>query len=124
MNKRILIIDDDACIRELTQVSLEIAAGWEVLVASSGMEGVAKAVAAQPDAILLDMMMPNMDGLDTLQALRRDAKMQNVPVIFLTAIDSGQRDKLAQNLGVVAVFDKNFNPRTLASELATVLGWN
>ena len=124
MSKRILIIDDDDYIRELTQVSLELGAGWEVVGAGSGQEGIAKAEAEQPDAILLDVMMPNMDGLDTLQALRSDAKMQNVPVIFLTAIDSHHRDKLAQTLGVAAVFDKPFNPITLASEVAAVLGWN
>ncbi len=124
MNKRILIIDDDDYIRELTQVSLEIGAGWEVVGAGSGREGIAKAEAEPPDAILLDVMMPNMDGMDTLQALRGDAKMQHIPVIFFTAIDSDKRDKLAQTLGVAAVFDKPFDPITLASKVAAVLGWN
>ncbi|WP_199249903.1 response regulator [[Phormidium] sp. ETS-05] len=124
MTKRILIIDDDDYIRELTQISLEIGAGWEVVGAGSGKEGIAKAEAEQPDAILLDVMMPNMDGMDTLQALRCDAKMQHIPVIFFTAIDSDRRDKLAQTLGVAAVFDKPFDPITLASKVAEVLGWS
>ena len=61
-NKQILLIDDEYRIREVTKMSLEMMAGWKVLTASSGSEGLAIAQSQQPDAILLDMMMPDLDG--------------------------------------------------------------
>ncbi|NEQ11264.1 MAG: response regulator, partial [Moorea sp. SIO4E2] len=71
--KRILVIDDDDGVREIIQFSLEAAAGWEVLTAASGKEGLAKAEADQPDAILLDVMMPELDGPATFRQLQANA---------------------------------------------------
>ena len=65
--KRILVIDDDDGVREIAQFCLEAAAGWEVLTAASGSEGLATAESEQPDAILLDVMMPDMDGATTFR---------------------------------------------------------
>jgi CheY-like chemotaxis protein len=68
--KRILVVDNEDYIQEATQISLETMAGWQVMTAGSGREGLLKAAAEQPDAILLDFMMPEMDGLTTFQQLQ------------------------------------------------------
>ena len=80
--RRILLVDDDDHIREVAQLSLEMTASWEVLTAGSGSEGLAKAAAEQPDAILLDMMMPDMDGSTTFQGLRADQRTRRIPVVL------------------------------------------
>ncbi len=121
--KRILIIEDDDDIREVTKLSLEIGAGWEVFGASSGQEGLAKAASEQPDAILLDVMMPDMDGTLTFEKLRADQATRHIPVVFLTAkIQASDRRRYA-DLGVSAVIAKPFDPLTLAPQVAKFLGW-
>lgn len=83
--KQILIIDDEDDIREVAQVSLEMMGHWAVLTACSGQEGLMKAAAAQPDAILLDVMMPDMDGPSTFQHLQQTPALCHIPVILMTA---------------------------------------
>ena len=98
--RRILIVDDEDDIREVAQVSLEMVAGWEVLTASSGSAGLAIASADQPDAILLDVMMPDMDGPTTFQKLQADLKIRNIPVILLTAkLQPTDRNRFAELRG-------------------------
>ena len=122
-NKRILLIDDEETIQEVVQVGIEIEAGWQVAIASSGLEGINLAQTQQPDAILLDVMMPDMDGISTLSNLKADAKTRSIPVIFLTAkTQASEKDQL-QNLGVVDVITKPFNSMTLASQIAKILRW-
>ncbi len=121
--KRVLVVDDEDDIREVAQVSMETVAGWEVLTASSGREGVARARVEQPDAILLDVMMPEMDGLATLQQLQADPATQHIPVIFLTArVLSGDRRRFAES-GVKEVIAKPFDPLKLPDQMAKALGW-
>ncbi len=121
--KRVLVIDDDGDIREVTQVSLETVAGWEILTASSGREGVAKARVEQPDAILLDVMMPEMDGLATYQQLQADPATRHIPVITLTAkVLPGDRRRFI-DLGVKGVVAKPFDPLKLPLQMAQALGW-
>jgi CheY-like chemotaxis protein len=81
---KVLIIDDDGDTRELVQMSLALAR-MEAITASSGQEGIAKAARERPDLILLDVMMPFMDGPATLRALRADPATAGIPVMFLTA---------------------------------------
>ena len=122
-NKRILLIDDEETIQEVVQVGIEIEAGWQVAIASSGSEGINLAQKQQPDAILLDVMMPDMDGISTLSNLKANDKTRAIPVIFLTAkTQTNEKDKL-QNLGVVDVITKPFNSMTLASQIAKILQW-
>jgi CheY-like chemotaxis protein len=122
--KRILIIDNESYIQEVAQISLETVAGWEVITASSGREGLVKAEAEQPDAILLDVMMPEMDGLTTFQELQANPATQHLPVILLTAmVQSGERSRYTQ-LGLKATIAKPFDPLSLAQEIAQVLGWD
>jgi CheY-like chemotaxis protein len=105
------------------QVGIEIEAGWQVEIASSGSEGINLAQSQQPDAILLDVMMPDMDGISTLSNLKANHKTRTIPVIFLTAkTQATEKDRL-QSLGVVDVITKPFNSMTLASQIAKILHW-
>lgn len=122
--KRILVIDDEDDIREVAQLSLEMVAGWEVSTACSGSKGLTKAEAEQPNAILLDVMMPDLDGLATFQKLQANPATDHIPVILLTAkVQSADRQRFAQ-LGVTAIIAKPFNPLNLANQVADALGWS
>ena len=121
--KSILLIDDEETIQEVVQVGIEIEAGWQVAIASSGSEGINLAQSQQPDVILLDVMMPEMDGIDTLSRLKHNHKTSAIPVIFLTAKAQAEEKNQFQSLGVVDVITKPFNSMTLASQIAKILGW-
>ena len=122
--RKILIVDDDDDIREVARVSLEAVGGWDVLIAGSGIEGLAQAKAGQPDAILLDVMMPDMDGPTTFQRLQADAATRHIPVILLTAkVQAADHLQFAE-LGVSGVLAKPFDPMTLPSQVAEVLSWS
>jgi CheY-like chemotaxis protein len=122
--KRILVIDDEDDIREVAQLCLEMVANWEMLTACSGSEGLVLAEAEQPDAILLDVMMPEMDGLTTFQKLQANTATQHIPVIFLTAkVQSADRQRFALT-GVTAIIAKPFDPLNLADQVAEALGWS
>ncbi|HEY4303378.1 MAG TPA: response regulator [Gemmatimonadaceae bacterium] len=123
MSRTLLLIDDDDDIREIAQLSLELGAGWTVLTAASGVEGIEVAREKQPDAILLDVMMPVLDGPATLAKLREDERTKAIPVVFLTAkARPSERDRLA-GLDVAGVLAKPFDPMTLADQLQSTLGW-
>ena len=122
-DKCILLIDDEETIQEVVQVGIEIETGWQVAIASSGLEGIAVAASQQPDAILLDVMMPEMDGISTLSQLKANTKTRSIPVIFLTAKTQAADKNLFQSLGVVGVITKPFNSMTLASRIARMLQW-
>lgn len=122
-NKTILVVDDEDDIREIAQMSLEDIGNWNVIAASSGVEAVAKAERSHPDAILLDVMMPGMDGPTTVQKLRENSATQGIPVVLLTAkIQASDRQQFAA-LGVAAILAKPFDPVLLPGQLARALGW-
>jgi CheY-like chemotaxis protein len=123
MARRVLLIDDEAAVREVAQVSLEMMAGWDVLAAASGPEGLAQATAEQPDAILLDVMMPDMDGQATLAALRASPTTRHIPVVLLSAIVHPADQPAFTHLGAAGVIAKPFDALTLASQVADLLGW-
>ena len=123
MSRKILLVDDEDDIREVAQLSLEMTAGWEVRTASSGAEALRLAPREQPDAILLDVMMPGMDGPDTARALRAGAETARIPIILLTAKVQAADRRRFDDLGVAGVLGKPFDPMTLADEVARVLGW-
>ncbi|MBD3883115.1 response regulator [Phormidium tenue FACHB-886] len=120
--KRVLVIDDEEDIREVAQVSLELMAGLEVLVASSSQEGLLKAEAEQPDAILLDVMLPEMDGLTVFQRLQENSATQHIPVILLTAKVQPVDQRRFAELGVAAMIAKPFKPAKLAAQVLEILG--
>jgi CheY-like chemotaxis protein len=121
--KRILVIDNEPYIQEVTQISLETVASWEVLTASSGKEGLVVAEREQPDAILLDVMMPDMDGPTTFKQLQRNPLTCRIPVILLTAKVQDSDRQRYQEMGMTATIAKPFDPLQLASQIAEVLGW-
>ncbi len=123
MARKILIIDDEDDIREVAALSLESVAGWEVIKASSGAQGLARAEEYQPDAILLDVMMPGMDGPTTFRELRKNQATAGIPVVLLTAKVQGTDQRRFADLGVEAVLFKPFDPMTLSAQIATALGW-
>ena len=121
--RRILVVDDSASIREVAQMSLEMVGGHEVLTASSGADGIARAREERPDAILLDVMMPELDGPATFERLQADPATRDIPVILLTAkLQPADRARYT-DLGIRAVLAKPFDPMTLAADVAGVLGW-
>ncbi len=121
--RTVLVIDDEDDIREVAQVSLEALGGWNVLTASSGSQGIERATSDQPDAILLDVMMPGMDGPTTFQKLQAEEGTRGIPVIFLTAkVQAADRQRFA-DLGVAGVIAKPFDPMTLAGDIAALLRW-
>ena len=123
MPHKILIIDDEDDIREVAALSLESVAGWDVVTANSGAQGVARAIEHQPDAILLDEMMPGMDGPSTFRELRKNPATAKIPVLLLTAKVQSSDQRRFADLGVESVLFKPFDPMTLADQIAGVLGW-
>lgn len=121
--RRILIIDDEEDIREVAGLALEATAGWQVLTASSGIEGIAIATAEQPDAILMDVMMPGVDGPTTFRNMQQDSLVAHIPVLLLTAKVQGVDQRRFASLGVAAILFKPFDPLTLASQISEALGW-
>lgn len=104
--------------------SLEAMAGWQVSTAASGVEALKRAAEEKPEAILLDVMMPDMDGPTTLRLLAGQAATAAIPVLFLTAkVHSADRRQFA-DLEVAGVIAKPFDPLTLAEQVAGILGWS
>ncbi|HEX4154733.1 MAG TPA: response regulator [Acidobacteriaceae bacterium] len=121
--RRILIIDDEDDIREVAALSLESVAGWQVLTAASGADGIRTAQAERPDAILMDVMMPAMDGPTTFREMQRSPDIAHIPVLLLTAKVQGVDQRRFAGLGVAGVLFKPFDPLTLAEQMANALGW-
>ena len=119
---KVLVIDDEEDVRYVAQLSLGRIGGMTVVEASSGEEGVARARAEHPDFVLLDMMMPGMDGAATIRALHADAETAHIPVVFLTAKAMTSEVQRLKELGAKGVVLKPFNPMTLADEIRTILG--
>jgi CheY-like chemotaxis protein len=124
VSHKVLIIDDEDDIREVAALSLESVAGWDVVTANSGSQGLARAMEYQPDAILLDVMMPGMDGPSTFRELRKNPATAKIPVLLLTAKVQSSDQRRFADLGVDAVLFKPFDPLTLSDQIASVLGWN
>jgi CheY-like chemotaxis protein len=118
--KKLLVIDDEDDLRKLIQTCLEIMGGWQIITASSGNEGLNLAQLNLPDAILLDVMMPDMDGLSTLKKLQSNPMISNIPVILMTAKGRFVESNFTE-LGVKGVIKKPFNPLKIANQVAAAL---
>ncbi len=121
--KRILIVDDDERIREVVRMCLIKLAKWQVIIATSGQEAIQTATDEQPDAILLDVSMPGMNGIETLQQLQLKECTQSIPVIFLTAKVLRAEQLHYQQLGVAGLIAKPFDPLQIAVEINRILKW-
>lgn len=122
--KRVLVIDDEADIRAIVQGCLEDIAGWEVLVAACGEDGIQLAVTEQPDAILMDVSMPGMSGLEVLQKLQETESTQAIPVALLTAKVLPEDRERFSGLVFAGLIIKPFDPMTLVERVAHIFGWN
>src|SRR3982074_3686962 len=120
-SRRLLIVDDEDDIREVAQVSLELLGHYEVLTASCGRDAVDSARAGQPDAILLDVMMPDLDGPATLGPLRADPATRATPGLFLTAKPQAAEHTRLTSPGPAGVRTKPFDPLKLATQVAAAL---
>ena len=122
--KRVLVIDDEDGVREVIKICLEAAGGWEVLTANSGNEGLKIAEVEQPDAILLDVMMPDLDGPSTFKKLQANDRTQHIPTILLTAKAKTSEQEKFKNLGVAGVITKPFEAQKLVEEIRDTLNWS
>ena len=117
---RVLVIDDEPDVRWLIRMSLE-RAGHEVIDAEDGLRGVALAQRQRPEIIVLDLMMPVMDGYAVLDALAKDARTANVPVVVLSARAIPDEAERAVGAGARRFLEKPFDPELLAGELNALL---
>lgn len=122
MTHRVLLIDDDESVRIIAEMSLTELGDWEVLTASGGEQGLETAKREQPDAILLDVMMPVVDGPTTLQRLMADPEIAGIPVVFMTAKVMPDEIKRLLALGAKGVIMKPFEPELLSGEVHRLLG--
>ena len=122
-DRRILVVDDEEHLRELVQACLEDLGGWQTLVAGSGEECLQILQTERPNAILLDLSMPGMDGFAVYEILQSDPITRSIPLILLTAkVLPSDRAKFAQ-MAVAGVITKPIQPITLTEEVAEILGW-
>ncbi len=119
----VLVVDDDDDIRELTKTALEVTAGWTVLAASGGAEAIDLAREHHPDAVLLDMMMPGMDGLTTFDHLQSDEATRDIPVVVFTAKVQVRDRRLWDGRAISGAVAKPYDPMTLAGQVAEMLRW-
>jgi CheY-like chemotaxis protein len=122
MLKRVLFVEDDPDMQTVARVALERLGGFMVLECSSGVEALERVEAFAPDLILLDVIMPGMDGLETLRSLRLLPGAAAVPVVFMTASAQAQDVSEYRAAGAVDVIAKPFDPLTLPATVRSI--WN
>lgn len=118
--RRILLIDDEPDIRAVARIAIEVVAGWECVEAESGLAGLKIARTSLPDAVLIDVMMPGLDGIATANAFRADKDLGGLPLILLTAKTLDNPHEWLVD-GVLA---KPFDPMTLGNDIARILEWD
>ncbi|MEP0957399.1 response regulator [Microcoleus sp. FACHB-1515] len=121
MIRKILVVDDEADLRNLVQTCLEIMGGWQVVTAGSGEKALQEAQNRQLDLILLDLMMPKMDGLAILEQLRSNEKTRQIPIVLLTAKGRSIESAQFEQFNVLGMIRKPFNPVQLADQIEALL---
>lgn len=119
--KRILVIDDEPDLGFIISTCLEEFSNWKVLITESSKEGLTLAQREQPDIILLDVMMPEMDGITLFHCLKSEPKTQAIPIIFMTAKVQNSDLELFSSLGAAGVISKPFDPLTLVEQITEIL---
>ena len=122
--RTILLVEDDPDIQLITRLSLEIGGGYSVGVCASGAEALQAAAASPPDLILLDVMMPGMDGPTTMEALRRLPGLDAVPVVFFTANTQAQMREELLRAGALGLIIKPVEPNTLVEQIRALWARN
>ena len=118
---RILLVDDEPDLRQIAQLALEAVGGHAVIATGSATEALAIAAREPIDAIVMDVMMPGLDGPATVRALAQSAITRAIPVIFVTAKQQRTEIEGYRKLGVAGVIGKPFDPMTLSSEIERLL---
>jgi len=118
--ERILYVEDEPDIQAVAKLALEMVGGFQVMICSSGQDALDKVEDFSPDLILLDVMMPGMDGPTTLQRLRADTATATIPVIFLTAKVQPTEVAQFQAMGALDVIPKPFDPMNLATRVRQI----
>jgi two-component system OmpR family response regulator len=118
--KHIACIDDDEDILRVAELTLELMGGFKVTTFSSGPAALAGLAKAMPDLVLLDVMMPKMDGPATFQAMQRRDDLKNLPVVFLTAKIQPSERRQYEAMGAAGILAKPFDPQNLAGEIERI----
>ena len=118
--ERIFFVEDDLDIQEIARLALQMVGGFDVSLMSSGEEALEKAKDLNPQLILLDVMMPGMDGPSTLRELRKMPEFTNIPVIFMTARVQPHEVAEYKELGALDVISKPFDPMTLSNTILSI----
>ena len=118
--QRVLYVEDEPDIQAVARVALEVVGGMVVKICSSGEEALREAVDFAPDMILLDVMMPGVDGPGTLKALQAVPALAGIPVAFMTAKVQPNEVANYKSLGALDVVAKPFNPMTLAEQIRSI----
>ena len=120
-NEKILLIDDEDDIRTVAQMSLQAVGGFQVLLAAGGKEGLDISAREKPDLILLDVMMPGLDGPSILKQLKENPESANIPVVFLTAKAQQMELDQLKSMGAAGVLTKPFDPMKLPEQIREFL---
>jgi len=115
--RNVMYIDDEPDIREVVQLALSLAGGLSIQTCDSGDQGLTQMMKERPDLVLLDVMMPGMDGPTTLGKMRADAALSRIPVIFMTAKAMPQEVARFREMGAIGVIPKPFDPMMLARQV-------
>uniref|UniRef100_UPI0040473D7F response regulator n=1 Tax=Rheinheimera sp. TaxID=1869214 RepID=UPI0040473D7F len=116
--ERVMHVEDDESIRAVAEIALTDVAGFTLLSCDSGQSALAQAEAFAPQLILLDVMMPQMDGLQTLTALRQIPALEKTPVVFMTAKIQQAEKQRYLDAGAVGIIEKPFEPMELGDTLS------
>lgn len=122
--RRVLLVDDEPDVRAVVRLSLERVGGWDVVDVDSGTRALEIAADGEFDAIVLDVMMPVLDGPATFARLQEDPRTADLPVVLLTArVDRAEREVWLE-MGVRGVLPKPFDPLQLSADISNLLGWS
>ena len=120
LSKKVLLVEDNSSVRELIHVLLE-GEGYEIVEAVDGFDGLVKAESDQPDLMILDLMMPDLDGEKVLRQLQTDPQLSQIPVLVVSGRYEAL-DRLKDQLGDENVFPKPFEPTKLMDRIGTLIG--
>jgi DNA-binding response OmpR family regulator len=121
MAKRILVVDDEIQLVEMVKMRLE-AAGYDIILAYDGQEGFEKAKKDKPDLIILDLMLPRMDGYKVCGLLKSDSRYSGIPIIMFTARAQEEDARLGKDLGAEEYLTKPFEPKILLEKIKALIG--
>jgi CheY-like chemotaxis protein len=118
--KKVLIVDDEAFVREIVKVRLKLL-GIEIIEGTNGLEAIEKAIQEKPDLILLDVMMPKMNGFEACEKLRSNPLTSHIPILILTARGEQMDKERGARLGAVKYLTKPFSPQKLAEQVLEII---